>query len=49
MTWMLFILELCGPGCVEITAREYDTRQACRRAQIIGERTIAWCEERRDG
>lgn len=47
MDWILFILLSCGSGCIEVTARSYDTLQECEaQAQWLYPR--AKCERRRD-
>ncbi len=45
MTWILFILWSCGPGCVQIQARPYQDFGECQRQQIVAGTLVAWCEK----
>lgn len=45
MTWILFILFYCGPGCVEVTARSYRSYEACNNAMIVASDTVTYCEK----
>ncbi len=45
VAWLLFIFTTCGGGCIQIEARQYDTRAECQRAEVSGVQVISKCQE----
>lgn len=43
--WILYIMISCGSGCVEVTARKYNSNMECLRNQIVAANVIAWCKK----
>jgi len=48
MTWILFIIFSCGPGCIEVTARHYKTLEECRVYEMQVSSQIAMCERSKE-
>jgi hypothetical protein len=46
ISWILLILASCGPGCYEVSAREYTDRAECKRQEIQGGMVWAQCVRR---
>lgn len=44
--WVLFILILCGPGCVHVRAVPMPDEATCVRHEGGGPRAVAFCEWR---